>query len=408
MKRLFKYIVLCFLLMIVGITNVSAKEKNLVNLYLFHSNTCVHCQHMRDLLKQLKDEYPNLKVRSYEISDSKNAQLYGEVGELYDVTVASVPFVVVGDKYFVGFNEVTTSNQLKEIIDYYSNNGYVDKVGEMLGNVELPSYEITTEENLDNDIKQDNEAYLIKLPLFGEINVKNLALPVMTIVLGLVDGFNPCAMWVLLFLISMLLGMKDKMRMWILGVSFLITSAIIYLGFMLAWLNVASFIGSITWIRLIIALVALVGGLFNLTSYFRSKEDGCDIVDDKKRSKMFARIKQLTSEKNLLLALLGVMFLAVSVNLVELACSAGIPVMFTSILSMNNLSGIEYMMYILLYILFFLVDDLVVFIIAMVTAKLTGFSTKFGKLSHLIGGILLILIGLLMAFKPEWLMLNFG
>jgi hypothetical protein len=108
-----------------------------------------------------------------------------------------------------------------------------------------------------------------------------------------------------------------------------------------------------------------------------------------------------------LLALVGVIVLAVSVNVMELACSAGLPVMFIEILSMNNLSGVEEAIYIFLYMLFFLIDDLIIFFIAMSTMQVTGFSTKYGKISKLIGGILLLLIGILLILKPEWLMFNF-
>ena len=127
----------------------------------------------------------------------------------------------------------------------------------------------------------------------------------------------------------------------------------------------------------------------------------------KKRKKIFYKIKKFTHEKSFFIALLGVIALAVSVNLIELACSAGLPVIFTQILAMNNLSGFEYWVYILIYIFFFMIDDLVVFTIAVKTMELSGISTKYSKYSHLIGGILMLLIGLLLIVKPEWLMFNF-
>ena len=244
--------------------------------------------------------------------------------------------------------------------------------------------------------------------LWFTIETKNLALPLVSILIGLVDGFNPCAMWVLLFLISMLIGMKDKKRMWSLGITFLVTSALIYLLFMIAWLNVATFLTSVSIVRLLLGLIALSGGIVNLYGYFKNrKTEGCTVVDDKKRNKIFDRIKRFTHEKNFFLAIIGVIAFAISVNIVELACSAGLPVMFIEILSINHLTIIEEVIYIGLYMLFFLLDDLVIFFIAMTTMQLTGFSTKYGKLSKVVGGILLLLIGLLLIFKPEWLMFNF-
>jgi cytochrome c biogenesis protein CcdA len=206
----------------------------------------------------------------------------------------------------------------------------------------------------------------------------------------------------------MLIGMKDRKKMWILGLTFLSTSALIYLLFMVAWLNAATLLLTINWVRLIIGLVALIGGIINLRSYLKHRKDnGCDVIDDNKRNKIFDKIKKFTHEKNFFLAIVGCITLAISVNIIELACSAGLPVMFTQILSMNNLNVIQYTIYIALYMLFFLLDDLIVFFIAMRTMELTGFSTKYGKLAKLIGGILLFIIGILMMFKPEWLMFNF-
>ena len=249
------------------------------------------------------------------------------------------------------------------------------------------------------------------IPILGEIDAKKVSLPLVAIVIGAVDGFNPCAMWVLLFLIGMLFHMKDKKKMWILGITFLLTSAVMYLLIMAAWLKVALSFMTVVWLRIFIAIVALVAGLVNLNSYIKEKkrkDDGCEIVDEKKRKKMFTKIKKITSEKKFILAIFGIIALAISVNLVEIACSAGLPLIFTQILALNDLSTFEYVIYMLIYILFFLIDDIVVFVIAMLTLNIKGISSKYGKYSHLIGGIIMILIGILMIFKPEWLMFNFG
>ena len=127
----------------------------------------------------------------------------------------------------------------------------------------------------------------------------------------------------------------------------------------------------------------------------------------KKRKKIFQKIRRFTSEKSFILAVIGIMGLAVSVNLVELACSAGLPIVFSELLALNHTSSIMRFFYTLLYVFFFLLDDLVVFFIAMFTMKLTGISSKYNKYSHLIGGFIMVLIGILLLFKPEWLMFQF-
>ncbi len=408
MKRVSKLLLL-FIIFILNINLVKADEdKNLVNVYLFHSSTCPHCKAEIKFLDEIKEEYDNISIYMYEISDSENAKLLDEVAKLFDTTVGGTPFTVIGDKYFKGFSYENYTERFIAAIEYYSDNGYKDRVGEYIGDITLPSYEVVSDNNksVDEYIDEKSEH---KISVFGKsISLKNMTLPIIAILIGLVDGFNPCAMWVLLFLISMLIGMNDKKRMFIIGITFLLTSAFVYLLFMLAWLNAATLLLSINYVRIIIGIIALVGALINITSYIRHRHDnGCDVVDDKKRNKIFKKIKKFTHEKNFWLAIVGAMTLAVSVNIVELACSAGLPVMFTQILSMNHPSLIEKILYIGLYMVFFLLDDMIVFFVAMRTMELTGISTKYGKLSKIIGGLLLLGIGILLIFKPEWLMFNF-
>ena len=381
-------------------------DKNLVNIYLFHSDTCPHCKEEIKFLDSITLDNPNVKIYKYEIGNKDNLELLGEVAKLYQTDVSGTPFTVIGDKYFKGFSS-NYKDRFMATIEYYSNYGYKDRVGIYTGNTLLPTYEVR-DDVIDIDDYIDNKTDR-KITIFGkEISLKNMTLPVISILIGLVDGFNPCAMWVLLFLISMLIGMKDKKRMIILGFTFLLTSALVYLLFMLAWLNAATLLLSINYVRIIIGLIALIGAYINLSSYIRHRKDnGCDVIDDKKRSKIFDKIKKFTHEKSFVLAILGAMALAVSVNIVELACSAGLPVMFIQILSMNDLVIVEKIVYIGLYMLFFLLDDLIVFFIAIRTMELTGFSTKYGKISKLVGGLLLLIIGILLIFKPEWLMFNF-
>lgn len=404
MKK-FKLIIFSLFISIIFITNIKAEE-NLVNLYLFYSNTCPHCEAEMELLDELQEDYDNLKIYKYEISEDENSLLLSKVSEMFDINVTGVPFTIIGEKTFFGYSEENSKKKFIGAIEYYSSHGYIDKVGEYLGN-ELPTYDINNNDiTVDEYIKEYGE-YTFNIPFIGNVSTKDLTLPLIAIIMGFIDGINPCAMWVLLFLISMLIGMHDRKKMWILGSAFLITSAFIYFLIMLAWLNIAVVVTKIDIIRLVIAIVALLGGFYNLYSLFKTKENGCNVTTKKDRQKILERIKKFTSEKNLILSVIGVIALAISVNLIELACSAGLPVMFTQILAINNLTGIQYISYILLYILFFLIDDLIIFIIAVTSMKVSGMSVKYGKISKLIGAILLILIGILLIFKPEWLMLNF-
>lgn len=396
-----KKIVLLLLLLIP--TLVSAKE---VNLYLFHGDGCPHCAKEREYLKEIENEYDDVNIHLYEVwYDTDNQELMAKVKKELNSSTNYVPLTIIGDKYTVGFND-NTKLMIKNNIEKCLKEDCEDVVGNVLAG--KTANETTIKKEV-KEPKKDKEDSIKDLPILGKVDVKKVSLPIMAAVIGLVDGFNPCAMWVLVFLISMLLGTKDRKKMWILGLTFLFTSAFIYLLFMVAWLNVAIKMNTVIWLRITIAIIAIIAAFINLKSFYKSlkKDTGCEVVDSKKRKNIIEKIKKFTLEKSLILGLLGVMTLAVSVNFIELACSAGLPLLFTQILALNNLSKLSYMIYILIYIFFFLMDDIIVFVIAMFTLKITGISNKYSKYSHLIGGIIMLLIGLLMIIKPEWLMLNF-
>ena len=399
MNRIRKIIITALLLFIPFV--VSADEKTL-RVYLFHQESCPHCKKEIQYLEELKNEYSNLDVVTYEVS--QNVMNYNFMNRVIDktgiVTNGQVPFTIIGTDYYIGFED-HVKKSIKDSIDKFLNDkNSIDVIAKVKNGEDV------------SNIKYNVDPKSTKvIPILGEIDAKKVSLPLVAIVIGAIDGFNPCAMWVLLFLIGMLFHMKDKKKMWILGITFLLTSAVMYLLIMAAWLKVALSFMTVVWLRIFIAIVALVAGLVNLNSYIKEKkrkDDGCEIVDEKKRKKMFTKIKKITSEKKFVLAIFGIIALAISVNLVEIACSAGLPLIFTQILALNDLSTFEYVIYMLIYILFFLIDDIVVFVIAMLTLNIKGISSKYGKYSHLIGGIIMILIGILMIFKPEWLMFNFG
>jgi len=157
-------------------------------------------------------------------------------------------------------------------------------------------------------------------------------------------------------------------------------------------------------VRIIIGGLALLGGGYNLKEFLFNRAGGCRVAGDEKRQKVFQKIKIIIGQHSFWLALGGIILLAFAVNLVELICSAGLPAVYAQVLALNKLTSWQYHLYILLYILFFMLDDLFVFFVAMITLQMTGITTKYTKYSRLIGGLLMLLIGLLLIFKPAWLM----
>jgi hypothetical protein len=225
----------------------------------------------------------------------------------------------------------------------------------------------------------------------------------LTIVLGAVDGFNPCAMWVLVLLIGLLVGMNDRVRMWSYGAAFLLTSGAVYFLFMAAWLNLFLFLGSLAWIRAAVGVFALGAGALYLREFVRSPNAACAITTPGERQRVMDRLRSAVSERSFAMAILGIMVLAVAVNMIELLCSAGIPAVYTQVLALSGLTPLGYYAYLALYIAVFMIDDAVIFVAAMLTLQATGLAASYSRWSHLIGGAVLLGVGLLLIFRPAWL-----
>ena len=394
-RKIIFSLIFCFLFL----PNVNAEEK--VKLYLFYNYDCPHCADEKVYLNQLDEEYDNLEIIKYEVKkDETNKELLSDFLKKQEWDINAVPITIIGTNYFVGYND-DIGTKIRCAINYYSDTPHRDLVGEYLGTSDV-------REDLIDEF--DPNSCKFTVPIIGEVNPKNISLPLVSIVIGLVDGFNPCAMWVLLFLISLMIGMKNRKRMWCLGIAFLLSSAIVYFAFMMAWINVAGMFTSSKIIEILVSIVALLGGSINLYHFIkevRAKDIGCSVTNNTKKKKIMVRAKEIVTENSFLLALGGVIILAVSVNIIELACSAGLPILFAQILAMNDLSSTQTLFYNILYIIFFLIDDIIVFIIAMTTMKITGISNKYNKNAHLIGGIIMLLIGLLMIINPSILKFNF-
>ncbi len=398
MKKILKILLFVFLMLPCFL---HAEEKEM-NIYLFYGNGCPHCKAEKEFLDEYLKENKNIKLHTYEVwYNDENLSKLEKVMDILKTTNSGIPFLVIGNSYVIGYDESYTANKIKDTINYYKTVKYKDNVGIYLGVVKDDGEE---EESPDKQREEE-----IDIPIIGKKDIKNVSIILCAVIIGLVDGFNPCAMWILIFLISMLLGVKDSKRKWGLGIAFLVSSGIVYFLFLISWLNLATFLNKIEYIRVGIAALALVFGIISVYRFFKGlkSDDGCEVVDSSNRKRIINSIKKIVKEKSFGLALLGIVLLAFSVNVIELLCSLGLPVMFSEILAVNNVSNSLKIIYSIIYVLFFLIDDIIVFIIAMKTLEIKAISNKFGKYSHLVGGLIMIIIGLLMVYKPEWLMFNF-
>ena len=382
---------------------VSAKE---ITINLFYNETCPHCQAEEKFLNEYVKENSNVRVRMFEVTRNiNNANLLDLVKKSIGSINNYVPYTVIGDVGLTGYSD-SIKDQIIHFVDKYQNEDYYDLVSIVEETGEVVDINNYKAEDVLKENKSDDD--LIKLPIIGKVNKSKVSIPIVAIIFGSIDGFNPCAMWVLIFLVSMLISVKDKKKRIGLGLVFLIASGFVYMLFMGAWISVLSITQS-TFVLKLVGIIAIIGSVWNFSGFIKSKnsEVGCEVTDKEKRKKIMIRIKKYISEQNFIIASIGLIGLAFSINAIEFVCSAGWPVLYAEILALHNLSSVGYFLAMLLYIIFYMLDDIIVFLIAMVTLEVTSISNKYNKYSHLIGGILMFILGILMIFAPNILMLKF-
>ena len=357
----------------------SRAESGKIELKLFYGNGCPHCALEREFLKEIKIKYQDqISFQEYEIYyNQKNAQIFSSLIKELEIETAGVPLLLIGNEHILGYaGDETTGAKIE------------NKIEKILGNEQ-------------EDIDEPNPIYL---NLFSKkINLKNISLPLATILIAFVDGFNPCAMWILVFLITMLINMKDRKKLYILGTTFIFVSGLMYLLFLSAWFNFFKFIGYVYWVKVIIGIVAIICGVIHIKNGLFSKGE-CKATNQNQRQKIIQKIKNILNQKKLFFSLIGIISLAVSVNLVEIVCSAGLPAVYTNLLSTIKLSTFEYYIYLLLYVLVFMLDDLLIFFLAIKTFEISGISKKYTKMSGIVGGLIIFVIGIILIVKPELLM----
>jgi thiol-disulfide isomerase/thioredoxin len=381
----------------------AGQPRERVEIYLFWGDGCPHCEREIDFLKRIEAEDPRLRVHYLEVtSDAANRKAFAAVVPKFAIEDPAVPLTLVGDAAMVGYaSDETSGAELRRRIGVCLASGCPDTVGPVLQALASTG---AAAARAPPSAPRRVIPREVSLPFVGTVVIADLSLPVLTIVLGALDGFNPCAMWVLVFLIGLLVGMQDRVRMWTLGTAFIAGSALVYFLFMAAWLNFLLFMGAVVWVRAAVALVALGGGFYYLREYVRNPDAACPVTAPRARRRVFESLRSLATESRFWLALLGILALAFAVNLVELICSAGIPAVYTQVLALSNLPAWQYYGYLALYILVFMLDDLFVLVVAMKTLQITGLTAGYSRFSHLAGGVVLLAIGALLLLRPEWLM----
>ena len=243
----------------------------------------------------------------------------------------------------------------------------------------------------------------IDLPVFGELSARAIGLPLFTIAVGLVDGFNPCAMWVLLFLLSVLVNLHDRWKIVAVAGTFVCISGIAYFAFMAAWLNMFLLVGLLRWVQVLLGCLAVGIGSIHIKDFFAFKQGLSLSIPESAKPGLYARVRRIVTAESRMGAIAGASVLAVLVNIIELLCTAGLPALYTQILTMHELPAWQNYAYLLLYNLAYMFDDGVMVGLVVVTLGRRKMQERHGRWLKLLSGVVIAVLGIVMIVKPEWL-----
>jgi hypothetical protein len=228
-------------------------------------------------------------------------------------------------------------------------------------------------------------------------------LPLFTLVVGLVDGFNPCATWVLLFLLAMLVNLKSRPRMALIAGTFVIVSGAVYFAFMAAWLTLFMAVGISQPVRILLAVVSISIGTVNLKDFFTLGRGPSLSIPESAKPGLYRRVRAILHAEDIAGAMVGIVMLAFLVNLVELLCTAGLPALYTGILTSQQLHPWEYYAYLMLYIAAYMLDDAILVTVGVVTLGKRKLQERGGRWLKLLSGAVILMLGVLLLLRPGWL-----
>jgi hypothetical protein len=348
---------------------------------------CVRCGRGKDWLPAVLADYPGFESVVLDVAaDAGARRRLADLVRRHRTPAASVPVFHLCDRLVVGFDRPESMRpRFDRILEAWTR-----PCRQAVGETEPAAAVGVEDETID-------------LPWLGQIDAGRLGMPLFTLAIGLVDGFNPCAMWVLLLLLSILVNLRDRLRIIAIAGTFVLVSGAAYFAFMAAWLHVFEWIGMLRPVQVGIGLVAIGIGLVHVKDFLAFGWGPSLSIPDSAKPGIYARIRRIVTAENLPAALAAAFVLAVLVNLVELLCTAGLPALYTSILTQRGYSPAVRYGYLGLYVAAYMFDDAVM--VATVVASLNRFKLQEtgGRWLKLVSGAVILVLGLVMLFKPEWL-----
>jgi glutaredoxin/uncharacterized protein (UPF0333 family) len=370
--------------------------------FMFGRDECGFCKKQKEFMTAEGITYVYLNINT----DEAARALYDQVTEKHGLTKVT-PITVIGDRVFLGFNSpLTTGKDIKAAIAA-AQGGTVRTIEDHLRDApkQDPSFGGGCSEV---GCTEAEVSYVFDLPILGVVDLKTFSLFTLSLLLGTIDGFNPCAMWVLITFLAILAQAGSRQKMIFLAGVFIVAEAIMYNLILNVWYKTWDFVALDEIVTPLVGLLALGGGTFFLYRWFKNRNTAlvCDISSVDSQMRTINKFKFVASQPITLTTVGAILLIAFSVNVIEFACSIGIPQAYTKILELNMLSFFERQWFILVYTAGYIIDDLLVFGLAIWGyGKLQAHGQKYAQLSLLIGGVLMLLLGILLVFNPELLVL---
>lgn len=392
--------------------NSQAKK---VKIEYFGRKDCKNCANLEKFLKELSAKRDDFEYVEHKIDKSKEEKAFFDETTSKLKLVKGTPIIYIDGHIIQGFNTAdTTGKEIESLINSGKTKDKILTLKEYLesgqaGNVSSNGAVCTGDTvcEVPGLTKGAENQVLVNIPIINKtVDLTNYSLFTMSIILGTIDGFNPCAMWVLVLFLTALIAVGNKVKMFRVAGLFILAEAVMYFFILNAWIYAWDFVGLDKWVTPIVGIVGIIGGIFFIRNYLKKGDTlECEVTDFEQRAKISKKIKDIANKPFTLLTALAIIGLALSVNVIEFACSVGIPQTYTKILQINEVPFWTRQFYTFIYIIGYMVDDIIVFGFALMSINKLQLTTKYSKWVNLFGGILMIILGLIMLIKPSLLIM---
>lgn len=358
-----------------------------VLLSVFWSRTCPHCRAALAFLDELRVREPWIEIRDYELTaDRAHVQRYIEMARALGEEARSVPAFFVCGRMLTGFDDARG-------------------MGARLVGAARFCRQVAVEGAPDPDAQPPAVApdTQIRLPLLGPFDAATLSLPAFTLVLAGLDAFNPCAFFVLFFLLSLMVHARSRARMLLIGGTFVLFSGLVYFLFMAAWLNLFLVVGGAALVTTLAGVVALLVGGLNVKDFFLFGQGPSLAIPATAKPGLFARMRRLLAADRLGAMLVGTLVLALAANSYELLCTAGFPMVYTRVLTLQELPAPVYYGYLALYNLIYVLPLLAIVLLFTFTLGARKLTERQGRILKLVSGLMMLGLGAVMLLAPELL-----